>query len=203
MDNHPEQDQFIHQLFREQREQEAIDAPAFTELYAKAKQKHQKMKNIKISLLIGLALILLAGLAILTTDKDRVDPDMKVASAGFNYYQALETEGKFVINNIQFAFNRADLKPESMSIISTIAQMMADHPEVKLSVEGHTDAHGAASYNQELSGARAEAVRQALINRGVAADRLRSAGYGESKPVAENDSDAGRAKNRRVEFVRF
>ena len=100
MDNHPEQDQFIHQLFREQREQEAIDAPAFTELYAKAKQKHQKMKNIKISLLIGLALILLAGLAILTTDKDRVDPDMKVASAGFNYYQALETEGKLVINNI-------------------------------------------------------------------------------------------------------
>jgi len=72
---------------------------------------------------------------------------------------------------------------------------------VKLEVQGHTDNIGEIDYNQDLSERRAEAVRQALLERGVEANRLRSRGFGESQPIAPNDTEEGRAKNRRTQFV--
>lgn len=198
-----EQEHLLNRLFEEQREQEIAQMPSFSKLYEKAQQKHQKMKKIRLTLLVAFALVVLAGLAILTTDKQQTGENVPIAAAGLNFYESLQNKGKFVVNNIQFAFNRADLKPESMSIIETIAEMMEAHPEVRLSVEGHTDAQGASNYNQELSAARAAAVRQALIDKGIASGRLKAVGFGESQPLADNNSDAGRAKNRRVEFVGF
>lgn len=203
MEADQEQDPLLKRLFETQRQQEGKEVPAFAEVYGKAQQKQQKMKNIRLTLTIAVALIILAGLAILATDRERFTEPVQIAAAGLNYYRALQEEGKFVVNDIRFAYDRADLQPESMSIIKTIAEMLEAHPEVKLSVEGHTDASGSSTYNQELSQARAAAVRQALIDTGIDGARLRSVGYGESKPVASNEDDAGRAKNRRVEFVGF
>ncbi|WP_170110317.1 OmpA family protein [Flavilitoribacter nigricans] len=203
MDKHKEQEHLLNQLFREQREADAVGSPSFREVYGKAQQKHGKMKRIKLTLIIAIAVVALASLAILTTDREQANAPIQVAKAGLSFYEDLQANGKFVVNDIQFAFNSTDLKPESQSIIQTIAKMMEEHPEVRLSVEGHTDDRGSENYNQELSARRAAAVRQAIIGEGIAASRLKAAGFGEVKPVTGNDSDAGRAKNRRVEFVSF
>jgi outer membrane protein OmpA-like peptidoglycan-associated protein len=77
---------------------------------------------------------------------------------------------------------------------------MKSNPTIKVTIEGHTDSVGPADYNLRLSDARANSVRDALIERDVAADRMEAIGYGESKPIASNRSRKGRAANRRVEF---
>ncbi|NTW26619.1 MAG: OmpA family protein, partial [Lentimicrobium sp.] len=95
------------------------------------------------------------------------------------------------------------IKPESMGTINYVVKMMQDHPELKFSVEGHTDSDGDDASNLKLSEARAKAVVEAMAKLGIAADRLTSKGLGESKPMAGNDSPEGKAQNRRVEFVKF
>jgi OOP family OmpA-OmpF porin len=81
--------------------------------------------------------------------------------------------------------------------------MMKEHPEVRLRIGGHTDDQGSDSYNTQLSGLRAEAVRQALVTLSIDGNRLQAQGYGETQPVADNGTEQGRAQNRRVEFVPF
>src|SRR5690606_35723062 len=82
-----------------------------------------------------------------------------------------------------------------------IVQVFNDNPQVlKVSIEGHTDSDGEDAYNKTLSDQRAKAVMKYLVDKKVAADRLSAVGYGESKPIASNDTDEGKAKNRRVEF---
>lgn len=80
--------------------------------------------------------------------------------------------------------------------------MMKSNPELKLSVEGHTDNVGTPASNKTLSEARAKSVVSALVGQGIAADRLSPVGYGKDKPVADNGTEEGRAKNRRVELVK-
>jgi OOP family OmpA-OmpF porin len=102
---------------------------------------------------------------------------------------------------IQFALAKSEILPVSFAILDELAKVIKEHPNVqKLSIEGHASDEGDDKYNLVLSKARAEAVRQYLVAKGVAADRLSSAGFGESKPLVANDSEAGREKNRRVEF---
>jgi outer membrane protein OmpA-like peptidoglycan-associated protein len=98
--------------------------------------------------------------------------------------------------------NKATIKPESMGVINSIVQLMKDHPEIKLSVEGHTDSDGDDASNQILSEKRAQAVVAELTKMGVAAVRLTSKGWGETKPVGPNNTAEGKAANRRVEFVK-
>lgn len=102
---------------------------------------------------------------------------------------------------ILFDFDKWDIKEESKWVLDEIADKLLSLPTVKLEVQGHTDNIGDVDYNQILSEKRAGAVRQALIDRGVEANRLRSRGFGESQPVASNDTEEGRAKNRRTQFV--
>ena len=86
-------------------------------------------------------------------------------------------------------------------ILDEVAKVMKENPHIELiEVQGHTDNKGGAFYNRALSDKRAKAVKDALISRGVEAKRLRSKGYGQSKPIASNDTDEGRAENRRVQF---
>ena len=88
----------------------------------------------------------------------------------------------------------------SFEIIDQVAQVFKSNPGIRVKIEGHTDSSGAADYNLKLSDSRANAVRKALISRGIEADRLEAIGYGESKPISSNSSSKGRAQNRRVEF---
>jgi OOP family OmpA-OmpF porin len=104
---------------------------------------------------------------------------------------------------IHFAYNKARIKKTSYWILSQVSQVLADYPEISLSIEGHTDSRGSNSYNRKLSQKRAKAVMNHLIKRGkIDRSRLTSNGWGESKPIETNLTDEGRAANRRVEFVR-
>ncbi len=106
-----------------------------------------------------------------------------------------------ILQKVEFDFDRATIKPVSNPLLDDVAATLKAHQELLvLEVQGHTDNKGGKFYNQALSGKRADAVRRALIKRGVAAGRLRSKGYGQAKPVASNDTEEGRATNRRVQF---
>ena len=129
--------------------------------------------------------------------------NFRVAKGGVKYYNRVMTDGKIVENGIRFDVNKATLKPESMGPINKIYKLMVKHPELKFSVEGHTDSDGDEAGNQTLSEARAKAVMDQLIAMGISADRLKSKGWGESKPIDTNATPEGKANNRRVEFVKF
>jgi OmpA-OmpF porin, OOP family len=115
----------------------------------------------------------------------------------------LKTTGHVTVEGILFDTAKADIKPESAKAIGEIAKMLAADPALKVYVVGHTDNVGALDANMKLSQDRAAAVMQALVTaHGIAAARLKSFGAGPYAPVASNDGDAGRAKNRRVELVK-
>jgi outer membrane protein OmpA-like peptidoglycan-associated protein len=102
---------------------------------------------------------------------------------------------------VQFDVDKATIKKESDELLDGIAKVMKDHPELtKIEVQGHTDTQGTKQHNKVLSQARAESVKRALEKRGVAAARLSAVGYGQEKPIADNGTEEGMAKNRRVQF---
>jgi OmpA-OmpF porin, OOP family len=115
--------------------------------------------------------------------------------------KALDAEGHVALY-INFDFNKADIKPESQPIINEVVKLLKENPGLKLTIEGHTDNIGSPDYNQRLSEARARAVVAAVTLLGVVPARLSAVGYGQEKPIADNDSDDGRAQNRRVELVK-
>lgn len=87
-------------------------------------------------------------------------------------------------------------------MVEQIIEMMRQAPEIKISVEGHTDSDGSNESNLKLSEARAKAVVELIVKGGIDAARLSSAGYGEEKPIADNSTEEGKAKNRRVELIK-
>ncbi|KTC31071.1 porin, partial [Pseudomonas sp. ABAC61] len=102
--------------------------------------------------------------------------------------------------DVKFDFDKSVVKPNSYADIKNLADFMNQYPQTTTVVEGHTDSVGPDAYNQKLSERRANAVKQVLVNQyGVGANRVQSVGYGESRPVADNATEAGRAVNRRVE----
>jgi outer membrane protein OmpA-like peptidoglycan-associated protein len=110
-------------------------------------------------------------------------------------------EEVLLLQQIQFDFDEATIDATSQPVLDEVAQALKDHPEIlSVEVQGHTDEKGTKEYNKRLSQRRAEAVQQALIRRGIAADRLNAKGYGNDVPLDESTTDAGRQKNRRVEF---
>ena len=104
------------------------------------------------------------------------------------------------LTGIQFDSGRSTIKSSSNSILDQVVDVMTENPSYDLSINGHTDSQGDDAKNQKLSEERAAAVRTYLIGKGVSADRLQSFGHGETMPVEDNATAAGRAKNRRVEF---
>lgn len=103
---------------------------------------------------------------------------------------------------IYFDFNRATIQPRSFPILNTVADVLRDFPTITVEIQGHTDSRGNDEYNMNLSNERAAAVRAYLTGRGTAPERMTSRGYGETRPIESNTTTAGRAANRRVEFVR-
>ena len=129
--------------------------------------------------------------------------NVRIAKGGVKYYDRVMQDGKIICNGIRFDVGKATLKPESMGPINKIYELMTKQPDLKFSVEGHTDADGDDAKNQTLSEQRAKTVMQQLISMGIAANRLSSKGFGESKPLDNNSTPEGKANNRRVEFVKF
>lgn len=105
------------------------------------------------------------------------------------------------LSDVLFDVNQATLKAGAVQNIRRISAILNQYPDYQISVEGHTDATGTDAYNQDLSTRRAAAVREALVQGGVPADRIASVGYGKTQPVATNDTPAGRQQNRRVEVI--
>jgi OOP family OmpA-OmpF porin len=101
--------------------------------------------------------------------------------------------------NVEFEFNKDTVLAVYGDQLEAIAAAMSVHKDIELVLEGHTDSRGSDEYNNDLSARRAAAVKQKLsVDYGIAADRISSVGYGESRPIASNQTDQGRARNRRV-----
>jgi outer membrane protein OmpA-like peptidoglycan-associated protein len=116
-------------------------------------------------------------------------------------YEEVVSKGKFTTRDILFDVGKATIKPESFNTINRIASFMKEHPDLVFSIEGHTDSDGDDAFNMKLSQDRANSIRQALIKFGIRENRLQAKGYGETRPIAANVTAAGKAQNRRVEFV--
>ncbi|MEN8194403.1 MAG: OmpA family protein [Bacteroidota bacterium] len=129
--------------------------------------------------------------------------NIRIAKGGVKYYDRIMEDGKIIANGIRFDVNKATLKPESMGIINKIYKLLEKYPELKFSVEGHTDSDGEDASNQTLSEERAKTVMNKLVSMGISANRLSSKGFGETKPIDNNNTAEGKANNRRVEFVKI
>ncbi len=116
--------------------------------------------------------------------------------------RAMAETGKFVTNNILFETGKADLKTESMIEIIKVADYMKKNPKVRFEVQGHCDNQGSDKVNDPLSQKRSEAIVSALVKLGVDEFNLKAVGKGSHEPVADNKTEEGRAKNRRVEFIK-
>ena len=128
--------------------------------------------------------------------------NFRIAEGGVKYYDRFLQDGKIVSNGIRFDVGKATLRPESMGVLNEIYKILSEHPDVAVSVEGHTDSDGDDDLNLKLSEDRAGTVMKQLVSMGISKERLSFRGYGESKPVSPNDTPEGKASNRRVEFVK-
>jgi outer membrane protein OmpA-like peptidoglycan-associated protein len=116
--------------------------------------------------------------------------------------EALQQNGHVAVYGITFDFNKASIRSEAAPVLGQVLAMLQGNAGLQLTIEGHTDTIGQAAYNQKLSADRADAVRLWLVGHGVDATRLASAGFGDTRPVGDNTTEASRALNRRVELVR-
>ncbi len=116
--------------------------------------------------------------------------------------KALDEEGHVAVYGIYFDIDRAVLKLGAEKVLVEMVKLMKNNPKLKIEIQGHTDNTGEAHHNLDLSTRRAETVRKFLLAYGVEAARVLSRGYGEEKPVASNDTEEGRALNRRVELIK-
>ena len=112
-----------------------------------------------------------------------------------------EVEAVISLEGVHFEFDKATLTPEAMAILDKAAALLDKQQKVVVEVAGHTDSVGSEEYNQKLSERRAMSVKDYLESKGITATSLTARGYGEAQPVASNDTDAGRALNRRVELI--
>ncbi|MBQ0119294.1 MAG: OmpA family protein, partial [Bacteroidales bacterium] len=108
---------------------------------------------------------------------------------------------KIILHDLYFATNSVVILPESEKGLQDLYDLLNENPEVRIRITGHTDSVGSDKDNQKLSEGRANSVRDDMIRRGIDENRIEAEGKGESEPIDTNDTEEGRAKNRRVEFV--
>jgi len=116
--------------------------------------------------------------------------------------EQLAASGTVTLHGVLFDSAKTDIRPESNAVLDEVAVLLKKDTALKLKINGHTDNVGAKAANLTLSRGRAAAVKTGLVSRGIAADRLTAEGYGDTKPVADNGTDAGRRQTRRVELVK-
>jgi len=113
----------------------------------------------------------------------------------------VDDRGCWVISDIRFDFNKADIKPEFDADLDEVVTVMKNNPLLNILIEGHTDSIGTEQYNQSLSERRAGSVKEYFVMKGIASQRMTAMGFGESRPIASNETEEGRAKNRRVQIT--
>jgi outer membrane protein OmpA-like peptidoglycan-associated protein len=114
---------------------------------------------------------------------------------------ATEVPKRFVFDDLHFESASTRLTPEGQRTVASLLAVLKAYPTVRVALEGHTDSSGDPAANKALSQQRAEAVGQMLVEGGITSNRIEAKGYGEERPVADNNTDAGRARNRRLELV--
>lgn len=141
------------------------------------------------------------GYQLTIVEKGQMAQEVLADAAAMKGY--LKSAGHVAVYGIHFDTNKAEVKPESKAALEEIAKLLKQEPDLKLKVVGHTDMTGLLDANLKLSQARAEAVVKVLVAEfGIAASRLKGHGVGPLAPVASNDTEDGKAKNRRVELVK-
>lgn len=138
-----------------------------------------------------------------TDNKTFYAKNIRIAEGGVPYYDRAMQDGKIVVTGIRFDVGKATLKPESMGPINEILYVLKNSPDLKFSIEGHTDTDGNEATNQKLSEDRAKSVMERLIDLGIDKSRLAYKGFGQSKPIDNNSTPEGKAQNRRVEFIKM
>jgi len=129
---------------------------------------------------------------------------IRIAGSEVALYDRLARDGRVTTRGILFDVNSDMIQPESAETIDEIGTMLKEHPDLRIAIEGHTDSDGEEAFNRDLSERRAAAVKRQLIeDYGIEVSRLEAAGYGETRPVAPNDTPEGKQQNRRVELVRL
>lgn len=137
-------------------------------------------------------------------DRSAMFANFRVAASGKKIYDALMASGRVATQGILFDSGSDRIRPESTPTLKEIGQMLKDHADLKLMIEGHTDNVGDDGSNQILSEKRANAVRSHLISQyAIDGARLQAKGFGETKPVSSNDTAEGKQNNRRVELVKI
>jgi outer membrane protein OmpA-like peptidoglycan-associated protein len=153
--------------------------------------RHQQ----RAALLFGLLLISVALL-------ERANSlEAQALAAGASATHDSDDRLVLTLGDVVFDAGKATLQPSAMTAIDRLAQLLSVYPERSVRIEGHTDSVGNAAVNQELSERRAAAVRDALLARGVDAARVEAVGFGATHPVADNGTESGRQKNRRIDIV--
>lgn len=120
---------------------------------------------------------------------------LKEGSSGDN-----NADNNIVLNKVHFDPGSSNLKPESYEDLSIVVDLLKNNPDLRIEIQGHTDNQGNSQKNLQLSQQRAEAVKNYLIKKGIEGQRIDAVGYGDTQPVAPNDTEANRQKNRRIEY---
>jgi outer membrane protein OmpA-like peptidoglycan-associated protein len=136
------------------------------------------------------------------TEISSFEPDFEAATDAASMAAMMERYGHMPLNGVQFLAGRPDLTPESESILAEVVTMLNDHPTWHLRVEGHTDSTGSKLGNMTLSSKRAAAVANWLVTKGIKRLRLDPQGMADMRPIADNSTEEGRSKNRRIEIVK-
>lgn len=132
---------------------------------------------------------------------DEEGDDVEVVCELERQLVSVEEQQVVILEQIQFAFDSAEILPESFGLMAQIAHALSENPQIRLvEIQGHTDDQGAYEYNEDLSQRRAESVKRWLVEHGIEESRLRARGYGESRPLVNDTTEEARARNRRVEF---
>ncbi len=137
-----------------------------------------------------------------SAEQPRMIANVRINAGGRELYDALSADGRVATQGILFDTGSDRIKPESTPTLQEIADMLTQHADLKLTIEGHTDNVGSAASNKSLSEQRAAAVKTYLVSKGIDAARIETAGLGDTKPAAPNTTPEGRQQNRRVELVR-
>jgi outer membrane protein OmpA-like peptidoglycan-associated protein len=142
-----------------------------------------------------------ASLTITDSKGNKAQKSVSIVSSAKEYIPT--PEKPITLHGVKFEFDKSRITISTDDIFDKVAASLNERPDVKVEVVGHCDWTGSEEYNQKLSVQRAQAVRDYLISKGVKAENLTFKGYGETKPIADNNTAEGRAQNRRVELIRI